>query len=253
MIIPTAEPFFFPGDRIGCLLVHGFTGAPKEMRWMGEYLSEQGYTVLGVRLAGHATRMEDMMRMQWQDWLASVEDGYNLLKGCVDQIFMIGLSMGGILSLLFASHYPVSGVVAMSTPYTLPDDPRLPFLRWLSWLMPTVNKGPSDWHNPDAAKDHVDYPYLPTRGIIQLRDLLAEMRQALPSVRAPALIIHSRQDGGVPPHNAEQIFAALASPVKELYWVENSGHVITREPDRLLAFTKVDEFIHKNQNSPQSV
>ena len=106
MIIPTAEPFFFPGNQIGCLLVHGFTGSPKEMRWMGEYLGNLGYTVLGVRLAGHATRPEDMMRMQWQDWLASVEDGYFLLKNCVDQVFIIGLSMGGILSLTFSSQHP---------------------------------------------------------------------------------------------------------------------------------------------------
>ena len=60
MIIPTAEPFYLPGNNIGCLLVHGFTGAPKEMRWMGEFLGNQGYTVLGIRLAGHATTPEDM-------------------------------------------------------------------------------------------------------------------------------------------------------------------------------------------------
>jgi carboxylesterase len=94
MIIPTAEPFYYPGNKIGCLLVHGFTGSPKEMHWMGEYLESQGYTVLGIRLAGHATCLEDMSRMTWQDWATSVEDGYHLLKGCVDRIFIIGLSMG---------------------------------------------------------------------------------------------------------------------------------------------------------------
>jgi carboxylesterase len=253
MIIPTAEPFYFPGNRVGCLLVHGFTGAPKEMRWMGEYLSSQGYTVLGVRLAGHATQLEDMMRMHWQDWLASVEDGYCLLNGCVDQVFIIGLSMGGILSLLFSSQHPVSGVVAMSTPYAFPDDPRMPFLNILSVFMPKVKKGPPDWQNPDAAKDHVDYPYNPTRGFIQLLDLTSEMRKALPLVHSPTLIIHSKQDGSVPAHNAEQILAALGTPNKELFWVENSGHVITREPDRLFAFAKVNEFILKFQNAPQPV
>ena len=57
-IIPTTEPFFFQGDssKPACLLIHGFTGTPKEMRWMGEYLFRQGYTCLGIRLAGHATR-----------------------------------------------------------------------------------------------------------------------------------------------------------------------------------------------------
>jgi carboxylesterase len=248
MIIPTAEPFLIPGNQIGCLLIHGFTGAPKEMRWMGEYLGNLGYTVLGVRLAGHATQPEDMARMHWQDWLTSVEDGYYLLKGFVDQVFVMGLSMGGILSLLFAAQHPVSGVVAMSTPYALPDDPRLPFVKTMSWLMPKVKKGPSDWHNLEAEKDHVDYPYFPTRAIIQLRDLLSVMRSALPKVQVPVLLIHSKQDSGVAPHNAEQILTALGSPDKQLLWVENSGHVIPREPDRYLAFKAVDEFIHRVQS-----
>jgi len=253
MIIPTAEPFFLPGNRTGCLLVHGFTGAPKEMRWMGEYLGTLGYTVLGVRLAGHATQPQDMLRIRWQDWIASVEDGYNLLKGWADQVFIIGLSMGGILSLLFASQHRVSGIVTMSTPYALPDDPRLPFIRIISLLMPWVKQGAPDWHNPEAAKDHVCYPYFPTKAVIQLSDLIREMRTALPMVQAPVLVIHSKQDTGVVPRNAEQILAALGSQNKQIYWVENSGHVIPREPDRQLAFTATNEFIKRVQSSGQAL
>jgi carboxylesterase len=245
MIIPTAEPFFFPGNRVGCLLVHGFTGAPKEMRWMGEYLNQQGYTVLGVRLAGHATQPQDILRMHWQDWLTSVEDGYDLLKGCTDHIFVIGLSLGGILTLLFSSQFPVSGLVPISALYAFPNDPRVPLIRILIHIVPWIKKGPPDWHNPEAAIDHVEYPKLPTRGILQLLDLTAVMRASLPKVKAPALIIQSKQDGSVAPHNAEQILAALGSQDKHILWIENSGHVITREPDRLLAFKATDEFIRR--------
>ncbi|MDP1778829.1 MAG: hypothetical protein Q8K73_00995, partial [Anaerolineales bacterium] len=60
--IPTTEPFLLRGNKTGILLIHGFTGAPKEMRWMGEYLNEQGFTCLGIRLNGHATTPEDMRR-----------------------------------------------------------------------------------------------------------------------------------------------------------------------------------------------
>ena len=121
-IIPSAEPFFFPGGSTGVLLVHGFTGAPKEMRWMGEYLAQKGFSVLGVRLAGHATQPEDILRVHWQDWLTSVEDGYHLLKGVASNIVIGGLSLGGVLSLIFASRFEVAGVIAMSTIFELPPD-----------------------------------------------------------------------------------------------------------------------------------
>jgi carboxylesterase len=245
LIIPTAEPFLFPGSKTGCLLIHGFTGTPKEMRWMGEYLSQLGHTVLGIRLAGHATQPADLMRTRWWDWLASVEDGIHFLKNNVEHIFVVGLSMGGVLALLSAGRYPITGAVAMSTPYALPPDWRLPYLRWISWLEPEIDKGPPDWRDLDASKEHVTYPRYPTRGLAELNDLLAEMRAVLPGINVPVLLMHSRQDTGVKPHNMEKIFERLGSMDKDMFWLENSGHVITREPERLTVFKKAAGFIDR--------
>ena len=194
LIMPTAEPFFFPGGPTGCLLVHGFTGTPKEMRWLGEHLASQGYAALGVRLAAHATRPEDMIRARWRDWLTSVEDGWNLLSGCCERIFVIGLSMGGMLALTFAARFPVAGVVAMAAPHHIPPDPRLPFIKPLSVLKPFMPKGRSNWYDPQAYEQHADYPVEPTRAYIELRDLMVVMRAALPQLTAPALLIYSKYD-----------------------------------------------------------
>jgi carboxylesterase len=218
------------------------------MRWMGEYLSGRGYSVLGVRLFGHATRPEDMLRARWQDWVASVEDGYHLLSGAAKHIFVMGLSMGGVLSLLFSAQQRVDGVVAMSTPYQLRDDPRLRFLRILSRLQPVVPKGPPDWRNPEAALDHVDYPYYPTLSIEQLSGLLEQMRLSLPQVKVPVLLAHARGDtggGGFHPESMQRIYDTLGSKDKHMLWVENSGHVITREPERMRVFQAADEFIQR--------
>ena len=93
-IIPTAEPFLLMGEtsKPACLLIHGFTSSPKEMRWMGEFLNGHGYTCLGVRLTGHATEPEDMIRSNWTDWTASVEDGYQLLRCLSDRKYRNGRS-----------------------------------------------------------------------------------------------------------------------------------------------------------------
>ena len=84
------EPFFFKGNQVGCLLVHGFPGTPQEMRWLGEFLQNQGYSVLGVRLSGHATQPSDLLRVRSSDWLADLEDGYHWLSGTCTRIYMIG-------------------------------------------------------------------------------------------------------------------------------------------------------------------
>src|ERR671931_1206621 len=106
-----AEPFSFKGDRVGCLLIHGFTGTPNELRWLGEQLAADGRTVLGVRLAGHGTCVEEMNTTRWRDWYSSALDGYASLRRECDQIIAIGLSMGGMLALLLAARNPVRGVV----------------------------------------------------------------------------------------------------------------------------------------------
>lgn len=245
MIIPSTEPFFLPGGSVGCLLVHGFTGTPKEMRWMGEYLSQRGIAALGVRLAGHATQPEDLAHVRWQDWLASVEDGWHLLRGACERVFIAGLSMGGVLALLLAARTPVSGVIAMSTPFDLPPDPRRRYIRLLRHFLRQVPKGPPDWRDEAAAKDHIHYPDYPVEGLIQLSALLAEMRACLPEVKTPALLIHSRDDGGVDPGDMPRIYAALGSAEKNMLWLENSGHVITRDAQRATVFQAALDFIQR--------
>ena len=251
-IIPTAEPFLFLGDRSkpACLLIHGFTGTPKEMRWMGEYLSQRGYTALGVRLAGHATTPEDMIASRWTDWTVSVEDAYALLHGLTEDIFFIGLSMGGILSLLMSTRLKVRGVIAISTLYKLPDDPRLRYIKWISrfmTFMPKSKEAPgAGWFDQEAWKDHVSYPQNPVLSIGELDKLLHEMRAALPNVNVPVLLIHSKNDKYVLPENIDLLEAALvnASDKTKLY-INGSGHVVTRDAAREQVFESVVEFIQR--------
>lgn len=244
-VIPTAEPFFFPGGRTGCLVIHGFTGAPREVRLLGEHMAKQGHTVLGVRLSGHATDPKDLLRARWQDWVTDVEDGWNMLSGCTDRIIPMGLSMGGALSLMLAARFTVAGVVAMSAPYQLPSDWRLPYAEIFSRVQPSVPKGLPDWQNPQLAVGHVDYPSYPTRAIAELRDLLEEMRRRLPQVTAPTLLIYSKNDGSVrvDDRHAELIMEGLGSARKSVEWVENSGHVITEDAERDRVFALAARFV----------
>lgn len=249
-IIPTTEPFLLNGNRTGVLLTHGFTGTPKEMRWMGEYLNrEHGYTCLGVRLAGHATRPKDMVRSRWTDWTASVEDGYNLLRGLTERVILAGLSMGGVLSLLMSTRLEVAGVVAMSAPYQLPAEFPAWQIKLMSYFKSYIRKSretpDAGWFDKEAFKEHISYPLNPIRSAAELEILLARMRSALPKINVPVLLIHSRDDAYVRAENLEKIFASLTVADKTKLLVTGSGHVLTRDAAREQVFAAAAEFLQR--------
>ncbi len=248
--LPGAEPFFFRGGAVGVLLTHGFTGAPREVRPVGEVLAAAGYTVLGPRLAHHGTRIEDMFRSRWQDWAASALDGYYLLRDQCETVFVGGLSMGGVLSLYIASQQPVAGVFAMSTPMR----PLLDAMDWrsryagaLGYVMPVSPKGPP---SPGSDPAHVSYPSYPVRAIAQLRALLQVTSALLPRVQAPALVIHSRGDTGVPAANLDYIYDHLGSADKDKLWLEHSGHIVTEGPERAPLFDRILRFVQSHAPHP---
>jgi carboxylesterase len=248
-IIPTTEPFFLKGNSTGVLLIHGFTGTPKEMRWMGEYLNGQGYTCLGIRLSGHATRPKDMIRSRWTDWTASVEDGYNLLRSVSHNIFLVGLSMGGVLSLLMSTHLDVRGVVSMSTPLELPAKYPAWEIRLLSYFKSYIPKVKGDlgagWFDKDAFASHISYPLNPIRSAAELKIMLGRLNLALPKVNVPVLLMHSKNDTYVSPENMSNIYQRLTTSDKEMLWLTGSGHVVTRDAARGQVFEAAAAFLRR--------
>ncbi len=246
-LMPGAEPFFFRGNSIGALLIHGFTGTPKEMRPLAEALVADGQTVLGIRLPQHGTTPSDMFHSQASDWCQASLDGYALLRNQCDSVFVMGLSMGGALALWLAAHYPVAGVVALSTPsqpFHDQMDWRARFADWVSLIVPFVPKKPHPATDLAMRAQRVAYPTYPTRAITQFRAVIRLAAEALPQVSAPALLAHSRADETIPPNNLPYVYDHLGSADKELLWLERSGHVITEEAERDLLFERVLAFTH---------
>ena len=235
------------------MLIHGFTSMPEEIRPCGEYLSAQGYTVLGIRLAGHATHPDDLARTRWQDWLVSVEEGLTVLRAACDHVVLIGQSMGGVIALLSAARYPIDGAVAISTPYDRDDDWRLRTVRLWSSFIPVIHKGKMPITNLKSdrrEKDYPAYPFFPTRILAEVEDLKRAMRVSLPDIKVPVLVIQSRRDPSINVKNPDHLFQTLKTPHKDLFWLENAGHSIVLDTQRDLAFEKICQFLHEVNLTP---
>jgi carboxylesterase len=240
-ILRGAEPFFMPGGRQGVLLVHGFTGSPSEMRLMGEFLQQQGFTVLGPRLCGHGTSAAEMADTAWPHWYSAVEDGYHLLKAVCDDIAVVGLSLGGLLSFKLAGEYPVRGIVSLNTPIYIADR-RLPFLPVVRMFRNFMPKRRRKTTAVDSCYS-ISYDKTPLNSLSSLLELIKEVDGLLPQIGTPTLIVQSRNEHTIRPESASYIYDRLGGEDKKLVWLERSGHVVTLDVEHQLLFETVAGFL----------
>ena len=242
------EGFEFKKGKTGCLLIHGFGGSPLELRWLGERLAENGYTVLAPLLPGHGTAYHDMLKTGWTDWYRTSEEAFYRLKDMCDNIFVIGLSMGGAIGLSMAAENGFSGVVSLAAPLFI-NDWRIKFLPILRYILKYPRGGPPDLKDISKLGEVFSYKRVPMRCVEELLTSLADLKVKLPLVKMPVLLVHARVDHIVPPKNVEVIYNLLGSQDKRLVYLDNSYHVVTVDYDREIVKDEILRFINSyNRN-----
>lgn len=221
--------FELPGGPLGVLLIHGFTGAPPEMRLLGEYLHARGMTVSAPLLPGHGTSVEEMNRCRWQEWTGCVEQALAELRSRCSRVFVGGLSMGGLLALYLAAQHPdLPGAMAYAPALKIADW-RLPMSHLLKYLIRSIPKGESyyqDFTDPNAVQHIWSYDANPLAAGAQLDSLRRATQRMLPQIVCPLFIVHSTLDPAVRLDSAQAICDGVSTPPDDVtvLTLHNSGH-----------------------------
>lgn len=260
MNLPTlmtgAAPILNIRGKIGCLCLHGISASPHEVSWLGEYLAEQGITTYIPRLTGHGAVDHQIFRYaRWQDWYLDALDGYHLLRQTCDQVFVAGLSMGGLLSILLAASQPVDGLIVMAAPVQQPDNKLMPYANWIKLVrpfldMPDTSDFPARLKETQAARGEsvlgrVRYDIWATQAVQELHTLIPIAAEHAPAVHAPALLLYSKGDQTVPIACQEDLAQRLNSAFIMQHTYENSGHILTQDVDHEDVFQRVHDFIQR--------
>jgi esterase/lipase len=255
-VMPGAEPFAFPGGdgpdgRTGVLLVHGFTGTPMSMRPWGEHLAAEGFAVRCPLLPGHGTRWQDCNGSTHDQWTTTVEAAYDELAADCDRVFVAGLSMGGTLATRLAEVRPddVAGLLLVN-PALLTQRLDAKLLPMLARITPSWAPIASDIKKPGVSE--LAYPKLPTRAMMQLRQLWALTRADLARVTAPTIVFHSVEDHVVEPVNSEILLAGIGSADTTEVLLENSYHVATLDNDAPAIFARSAGWIREHVRVPRA-
>lgn len=249
-----AKPIFRRGNDIGCLCLHGFSAGPSEVGWLGDHLHEtMGLTVYVPRLAGHGIEPAMMHRMRWQDWYLSARDAYEVLANQCEQVFVAGLSMGGLLTLMLsaAADTDIAGAAVMAAPVFFKSR-SIQYARYLRYLrqttdMPDTSNVPQlvreeQARRGETVEGRTTYRTWSTAAIAELVDFSHLVRQALPQISTPLTLIYAEQDGAVELASSYHIAATVQSDTVEQHMLTGSGHLITQDFEREAAYALVQGF-----------
>jgi carboxylesterase len=232
---------------VGVLLVHGLNGNRSDMTELEMVLQDHGYLTHNMLLPGHGTKVCDLMASGWDDWAAAVRKEVQALKARCDQVFLVGHSLGGALTLHTAAHEEVDGIVVMCAPLYMHPLTRLGVrvVKYVTPLLPTVRE---DVRDPEARRRYARevYRWTPMWPVESLLRFLPQLRTELPHITTPALVMVSLHDHVVPARDGREIYRLLGTREKHLVTFHHSYHVVMKDHDRDEVLAKTLAFIQRH-------
>jgi carboxylesterase len=231
----------------GVLLLHGFGDTPQTLALLARKLHKSGYSLYAPLLPGHGRNMDAFGKSRATDWISAARSALAEMRGRHKSVSVVGLSMGGALAVLLTAEVDDIPALVLIAPYLgMPQVLRLAASTHWVWgrLVGEVNaRDPRSVRDPIEREKNLAYGAITGRTLFELSKVVKLARKSLPGVKAPTLLIQSREDPRCPPDVAEFALKALGAREKKLIWTEGAGHIITVDYGRERVFTEVEEWL----------
>lgn len=243
--------FEMPGKSPACLVLHGFTGDPREMRTIVDAIHDQlGYYMSVPLLPGHGGPPHMLAGITTETFQQTVRDALTQVRAKHDRVAVIAYSMGAAIVAPILAEQPVDALV-MLAPMLSIRNPLLPlsplarfFMPWFYPLKlmnidllgireeimafdPTLDL--NDPHTLERLRNEIRFPIPITD---ELRKMQLRARPAAKALKMPTLIIQGSADLTLNPSGARRFFGDLGATDKEFKLIPRVDHDIvkTRNP-----------------------
>ena len=244
------EPFYFQGNNgKGVLLVHGWTSTAYEVRRLGKYLNEEGFTVSGPMLRGHGTQPEDLENVTYQDWLADLLKAYDELEKECEKVYIGGTSIGASLAILLALQRPqTKGLVLMATPYKIKLESLLEM--WGKLILPFKKYNrkfyPPTFGAATTITRVIAYQKYSTKSALEVIKLVKAAREKFAEIKQPCFLIQSKQDHVVSHGSMDRIYEKISSGIKKKKYINRAYHTFISDIKNEHVFEEISDFLKEN-------
>ncbi|WML30115.1 carboxylesterase [Neobacillus sp. OS1-32] len=241
MKLTMPKPFTFESGKRAVLLLHGFTGNSADVRMLGRYLEKRGYTCHAPHYKGHGVPPEELVHTGPEDWWQDVMNGYHFLKNSGHkEIAVAGLSLGGVFSLKLGYTVPIKGIVPMCAPMYIKSE-QVMYEGVLEYAREFKKREGKSEEQIELEMN--EFKKTPMNTLKALQELIADVRENVDTIFAPTFVVQARHDKMINTESANIIYENIMSPIKQIKWYEESGHVITLDKERDKLHEDVYDFL----------
>ncbi|WP_458415013.1 alpha/beta hydrolase [Schinkia sp. CFF1] len=228
---------------IGCLCIHGFTGSPFEVAPLAKFLKENtNWLVEMPTLPGHGGELGRLKGVAYQEWIREAEQSLQGMLVKCSTVYLVGFSMGGVISGYLAAKYPVKKLVLLSAAayYVNPKQLLLDLKEMATeGMRGTLNSNELYLRYRKKIKE------TPITATLQFQKLVKELKPNFAKIEVPTLIVQGELDGIVPKKSASYLYKTIPSKERELIYLPKSKHLVCHDQDKDQLFAAVERFLLK--------
>lgn len=222
------------GPTRGVVLMHGLSDMPAAMTDIANAFAERCFISYSMLLPGHGARPAELLDISRNDWLAMARFGVEKMKLEVDEVYVGGFSLGGLIALQTAmDDSNIAGVFAFSPAIALHRSFALDQTIWLRHL--------TDWLDTDPPDDSWRFESIPFNALAETQLLAKSFRSQLKKApfETPVFIAQSPDDAVVDATVNQRLFERRMTNSESRLLSYAGGKVGSMSNSRILKYPSV--------------
>lgn len=223
-------------EKPAILMLHGFGGNLIEMQELGMMLAQLGHTVSIPLHPGHGKTFKDFLNTKISLWYEHSLAAYDFLKETYEKVIVIGLSMGGAMTLRIGIDRKPYKLVSMSTP----------LIAFTKEQMEVHTRDEINRHHEISDMDKDRYFEIFYHIKQENNRFYEDDKKYINQITSPILVIQGLKDHQRYKESSKMIIEGVSSKVVMAKYYEASGHVITMDKEKQAVFKDIIEFVGIN-------
>lgn len=223
------------------VIVHGFASSKLHKKHWAEILCRKGFFVLIFDFHGHGEsqgNFTDMTITHCVDDLKSAVDFSRSCKYSDGKIGIVGTSMGGQITTIYASKYNPDAIVPIAATYDLDDTYMKSGVDIETWKKEGVKYFDVRIGKKGIRKSR------PLKFSYYLDRRKYNMKKLTPKIKSPILLIHGDVDKIVPLKASKSYYRSANKP-KKLFVIKGLPHVIRKKNHIKIICNEITKWFNK--------